>query len=132
VREGFEVDIDWYAGDVSEDYDEFLLRLEADTIDDETFLHVCRETESYDYLVERLLKLGRLEEALTEAKQVENYDILEIADILCEHGHEAAAERLIEERVKEYDDTNLLQWLKEREQNRNLPALRDELAKAKL
>lgn len=118
VREGFEVDIDWYADDVSEDYDEFLLGLEADTIDDVTFLRICRESESYNYLVERLLKLGRLEEALAEAQHVENYDILEIADILCEYGREAAAEHLIEERVKKYDDTNLLQWLKERCQAR--------------
>lgn len=118
VREAFDLDIDWYADNVSEDYDQFLLGLEADSIDDETFLRICRETESYNYLVERLLKLGRLDEALAEAQKVENYDILEIAAILSEHGHEAAAERLIEERVKEYDDTNLLQWLKERYQAR--------------
>ena len=118
VRETFELDIDWYADDVSEDYDEFLLGLEADTIDDETFLRISRETESYNYLVERLLKLGRLDEALDEAQQVEDYDILEIADILREHGHEAAAEHLIEERVKKSNDTNLLRWLKERYQAR--------------
>jgi len=46
-----------------------LLGLEAETIDDETFLRVCRETESYPYLIERLLKLGRPEEALAEAQQ---------------------------------------------------------------
>ncbi len=118
VRETFEVDIDWYADDVSEDYDEFLLGLEADTIDDETFLRISRETESYNYLVERLLKLGRLEEALAEAQHVEDYDILEIADILCEQGHEAAAEHLIEERVKKSNDQDLLKWLQERYQAR--------------
>lgn len=142
-----------------------MLGLEADTIDDETFLRICRETESHNYLVERLLKLGRLDEALAEAQQVDNYYILEIADILCEQGHEAAAEHLIEKRVKQSDDTNLLKWRGRenyrvacqyltsmrklyqkigrsdawtqyiaalRERNRNLPALKDELAKAKL
>lgn len=121
VREAFDLDIDWHADEVSEDYDDIevlLLGLEGDTMDDESFLRLCRETESHHYVVDRLLKLGRLDDALAEAKQVENYDILEIVDILCEHGYEAAAERLIEERVKEYDDTHLLQWLKERYQAR--------------
>ena len=124
VREAFDLDIDWHADDVSdsEDFDDFLLGLEADTIDDETFLRICRETESYDYLIERLLKRGRLEEALAEAQHVDNYDILEIADILDEQGHEAAAVHLIEERVKKSSDTRLLQWLKERYQARGASA----------
>jgi hypothetical protein len=118
VRGTFDLDIDWYADNVSKDYDDFLLGLEADTIDDETFLHICRVTESYNYLVERLLKLGRLEEALTEAQHVEDYDILEIADIFCEHGHEATAVHLIEEREKSSLDTDLSKWLKECYQGR--------------
>ena len=124
VREAVDLDIDWHAADVSdsEDFDDLLLGLEADTIDDETFLRICRETESYDYLIERLLKRGRLEEALAEAQHVDNYDILEIADILDEQGHEAAAEHLIEERVKKSNDTRLLQWLKERYQARGASA----------
>jgi hypothetical protein len=120
IREAFDLDIDWHADKVgeSEDFDEFLLGLEADTIDDETFMRICRETESYNYLIERLLKRGRLEEALAEAQHVDNYDILEIADILDEQGHETAAEHLIEERVKKSNDTDLLQWLQERYQAR--------------
>jgi len=120
VREAFDLDIDWHADDVSdsEDFDDLLLGLEADTIDDETFMRICRETESYDYLIERLLNRGQLEEALVEAQHVDNYDILEIAAILGEQGHEATAEHLIEERVKKSSDTQLLQWLKERYQAR--------------
>lgn len=120
IREAFDLDIDWHADDVSdsEDFDDFLLGLEADTIDDETFLRICRETESYVYLIERLLKHGWLEEALAEAQHVDNYDILEIANILDEQGHEAAAEHLIEERVNQSNDTHLLQWLRERYQAR--------------
>ncbi len=121
VREAFDLDIDWHADDMGEDYEDFdvlLLGLEGDTIDDETFLRISRETESYHYIVDRLLKLGRLDEALAEAKYVESYDILEIADILCEHGHDAEAERLIEERVEQHNDTDLLHWLQERYQSR--------------
>ena len=116
VREAFDLDIDWYAGDVGEFYEDFyvlLLGLEADAIDDETFLRISREMERYHYVIDRLLKLGRLDEALAEAKDVENYDILEIANILSEHGHDAEAERMIEERVEQYNDTDLLHWLQE-------------------
>ena len=120
VREAFDLDIDWHADDVGEDYEDIdvlLLGLEGDTIDDETFLRICRETESHHYVVDRLLKLGRLDDALAEAKHVENYDILEIADILCERGHDAEAKRLIEERVERHNDTDLLHWLQKRYQS---------------
>jgi tetratricopeptide (TPR) repeat protein len=120
VREAFDLDIDWHADDVGELYEDLyvlLLGLEADAIDDETFLRISREMGSYHYVVDRLLKLGRLDEALAEAKHVENYDILEIADILSEHGYNAEAERMIEERVEQYNDTDLLHWLQERYQS---------------
>ncbi len=121
VREGFDLDVDWYIEDVSEDFYgpiKLLLGLEADTIDDETFLRICRETESYDYLIERLLKLGRVDEAIQEAENVEDYEILDIADILVEHGYGDAAEKLIEERAKDSRDTDILEWLKDRYQDR--------------
>jgi len=121
VREGFDLDVDWYTEDVSEDFYgpiKLLLGLEADTIDDETFLRICRETESYDYLIERLLKLGRVDEALQEVENVEDYEILDIADILVEHGYGDAAEKLIEERAKDSRDTDILEWLKDRYQDR--------------
>jgi len=118
VRQTFHLDINWYTDDINENDDQFLLGLEADTLDDETFLRIARTTESYTYLVERLLKRGRLEDALEAIKYVEDYAILEIATILCEYGHEAQAEKLVQERVKKYDDTDLLEWLKERYQIR--------------
>jgi hypothetical protein len=132
VREAFDLDIDWHVDNVGEDYEDIdvlLLGLEGDTIDDETFLRISREMESYHYVVDRLLKLGRLDEALAEAKHVENYDILEIADILCEHGYNAEAERLIEERAERYNDTDLLHWLQERYQSRGNLAGAMEMAK---
>jgi tetratricopeptide (TPR) repeat protein len=132
VREAFDLDIDWHADERGEFYENFeilLLGLEADTIDDETFLHICREMETYHYIVDRLLKRGRLDEALAEAKHVENYDILEIADILSEHGHEDQAVQLIEERAERDNDTNLLHWLQERYQFRGNLAGAMEMAK---
>ncbi|MEO8954455.1 MAG: hypothetical protein ABI396_04135, partial [Ktedonobacteraceae bacterium] len=118
VREAFDYDVDWHADDLGDNYNEFLLGLEADTIDDETFLRIAHETESYNHLIDRLLKLRRLDEAMQEAKQVDNYDILEIADIFSQHGHEDVAEQLILERVKKHSDTDLLHWLKKRYEDR--------------
>jgi tetratricopeptide (TPR) repeat protein len=121
VRETFDLDIDWQTDEVSEDYDDIevlLLGLEGDIIDDETFLRISHETESHHYIVDRLLKLGQLDDALVEAKHVENYDILEIADILSEHGHEDKSVQLIEERVERDNDTDLLHWLQEQYQSR--------------
>jgi len=117
VRKAFELEIDWSTEDVSEVYDNLLLGLEADTIDDETFARICRETESYNYLIERLLKRGKLEEALAEAEHVDTYDILEIADILSDYRQEAAAQHLIEERAEQSTNTDLLQWLQEHYQS---------------
>jgi hypothetical protein len=115
VRKTFDLHVNWHADHISDDdYDEFLLGLEADTLDDETFLRVCRETESYNYLIERLLKLGRREEALEAAALVDDYYILDIADILIEYSHEGDAVRMIEERAEKSSyKTKLLEWLKE-------------------
>jgi hypothetical protein len=123
LREAFDLDIDWHADEVSdsEDFDDLLLGLEADTIDDETFLRICRETESYDYLIDRLLKRGQLEEALVEAKKVDDFKILEIADILSENRYEDQAVQLIKERADQNSHTDLLHWLQERYEARGDP-----------
>jgi len=121
VRQTFDLTIDWDNDDISEDYDsavDLLLGVEAESIDDETFLHLCRETENYTYLIERLLTRGRHKEALAEAQQIDTYYILEIADIFCEQGHEADAERLIEERSQHTQNQALLEWLQKRYQAR--------------
>jgi len=121
VRKTFGLDIDWENDDFRDDHDpvtSFLLGLESDLLDDETFLRICRERENYAYLIERLLTRGRDEEALAAAQQVDTYDILEIAEIFCEHGHEAEAERLIEGRSQHSQRQELLEWLQERYQAR--------------
>jgi uncharacterized Zn finger protein len=113
----------------SDSFEVLLLGLEADGIDDETFLRLCREMESYNYLIDRLLKGGRLEEALAEAKQVDDFDILEIADILSENGYEDQAVQLMEERVNQHSNTDFLNWLQERYQSRGDPEGALEIAK---
>jgi hypothetical protein len=121
VRKTFGLTINWDKDDINDYYDstiDLLLGLEADSIDNETFLRLCRETENFPYLIERLLTRGRDKEALVEAQQIDTYDILEIADIFCEQGYEADAEHLIQERSQHSHSQELLQWLQKRYQDR--------------
>jgi uncharacterized Zn finger protein len=95
---------EWYGG--------FLLELEAEALDDESFLRIARETGRIHDVVNRLLALGRVDEAVKDAEQASDYDLLEIANIFVRHGHDAIAQRLIAERSKRSTDTRLLEWLK--------------------
>ena len=113
LRKKFRLTTNWSLNTVAKnDNDVLLLGLEADTLDDEMFLHISRKSANYYYVVERLLKLGRLKDALAEVEDVQDYEILEIADILVEYKHIDAAEHLIEERVGKSNNTDLVQWLK--------------------
>ncbi len=114
LRQTLDLDINWHSSGSSSSYNTFLLGLEADTIDDETFFRICRKTGNYNYLIERLLKAERLDEALAEIAQVKNSDILESATILDDYGYEDQALKIIEERSNRSEDTDLLAWLKER------------------
>src|SRR6266581_1879752 len=50
-------------------YGKFLLDLEKDTLDDEAYLRICRETGRTSDLIDRLLTLGRIDEAARETQQ---------------------------------------------------------------
>ena len=101
----------WYGG--------FLLELEAGNLDDEAYLRVCRETGRIADAVERLLTLGRLEEAIRDAEGEGDYDLMSMADIFVQHGHHTEAEKMIRLRAKKSDDTRLLDWLKKHYLARN-------------
>lgn len=90
----------------------FLLRLEADTLDDETYLRLSREMGNTDKLIVRLLDLGRLDEAVVAAREVNVSDLLPLADLFVSHHHPTLAEQLVLERVSESNNGNLLYWLK--------------------
>jgi len=102
-----------------EQYGSFLLELQADTLDDETFLRICRETGRIHDLVDRLLQLGRVDEAIKATEQVSDYDLLGLANLFVQHGHGSMAERMILERSRKSPDTRLLEWLKQRYLARN-------------
>jgi len=100
-------------------YGSFLLELEAGKLDDEAYLRMCKETDRIHDMVNRLLDLGRVDEAVKEAEHVSDYDLLSMGDIFVQHGHEAIAERLIQGRSRSSDDTRLLEWLKKHYYARN-------------
>src|SRR6266567_404639 len=80
-------------------YGKFLLDLEKDTLDDETYLRICRETGRTSDLIDRLLTLGRIDEAARETQHVDDYALLGLADLFIQHGQDAMAERLVRARI---------------------------------
>lgn len=107
----------------------FLLELEAERMDDASFLSICREARLLDGLVDRLLTLGRLEEAIAEAKRAGDHELPELADIFCRHDLGQRIEPLLAERVEANGNHRLMERLKKhhREQGKLPEAL--ELAK---
>lgn len=90
----------------------FLLQLEADHLDDEAFLRICRETNRVRDLVDRLLALKRSDEATATAQQItSDYALLGLADLFRAAGLEQAFAELIRERIASSRDTRLLDWL---------------------
>ncbi len=112
-------DIEEITGSRRQAYGRFLLDLEKETLDDETYLQICRETHRIYDLVARLLALGRVDEAIREVEQVNDSELLNMAHIFVEHGQDAVAEQLIKERVEKTKDRRLLDWLKKRYLARN-------------
>ncbi len=80
-------------------YGKFLLDLEKDTLDDETYLQICRETGRTSDLIDRLLTLGRIDEAAKEVQHIDDYTLLGLADLFIQHGQDAVAERLVKARI---------------------------------
>lgn len=99
-----------------------LLDLQAETLDDEAFLTICRQTGRLHDLVDRLLQLGRVDEAVSETQKTEDYYLPTLADVFVQHGHGFLAERLVRERAETSRDNRLTIWLKDYAiQEGNLP-----------
>ena len=96
----------------NQSYGYLLLDLQADVMDDEAYLRTCRETGRTADAVERLLELGRVDEAVQEAEKTIDHDLMHIADIFVEHRHETEAEMMIRKRARTSQDTRLQDWLK--------------------
>ncbi len=89
------------------------LILLGDQLDDEEYLRICRETHRTQDLIDRLLYLGRVEEAVSTAKQAGRTSITTIADLFEEHGHSEIALQLVQTQSQSENDIQLLEWLKQ-------------------
>ena len=94
-------------------YGRFLLNLEKESLDDEAYLRICRETGRTSDLVERLLTLGRIDEATRETQRVDDLAVLGLVDLFIQHGQEGVAERLMRARITEKPAPHLLEWLQQ-------------------
>jgi uncharacterized Zn finger protein len=95
-----------------------LLSLEADILDDEAYLKICRQTGRLNDLLERLLVLNRIEEAENAARKAEDYPLFKAIEVFAGHKRTDLAEKLIIERLRisrDKDvDERLIGWLSER------------------
>ena len=99
-------------------YGRFLLDLEEADLDDEAYLNICREYGCLTDLVDRLLMLGRFDEALAEAEPVRDYELLLLADVFHQYGCAQRVEPLLAQRLETSQDHRLAAWLKERHKER--------------
>ncbi len=88
-----------------------LLKLEAPYTDVERYLVRCRALGLHEELVGRLLELGRVEDALEEAKSVDEGVLLELAHAFDGAGQGGAIEELVRERYERSASLELLAWL---------------------
>lgn len=96
-------------------YGGMLLQLEEDSLDDETYLRICRESGRTEELIDRLLSLKRVDEAVEAAAKVKNYNLLHIADNFVAHGAEEAITPIVQQRAtNEGRNASYSNWLKDR------------------
>ncbi len=87
------------AGSERQAYGKFWLDLQHETLDDDAYLRICRETGRTADLVDRLLALGQLDEATQETQRADDYALLGLATLFIQHGQDAVAERLVKARI---------------------------------
>ena len=83
-------------------------------MDDDSFLEICRECGRLNDLVDRLLMLGRLDEALAEAGRAGDSDLPTLPGIFRQHGCDRRLEPLLGKRIETTRVNGLVEWLKER------------------
>ena len=99
IREALADEEQEIAGSERQAYGEFWLDLQKASLDDEAYLRICRETGRTSDLIDRLLTLGRIDEAAREAQQVDDTTLLGLVDLFMQHGQDAVAERLMRARI---------------------------------
>lgn len=91
----------------------FLLDQETEDLDDASFLSICREARLLADLVDRLLTLERVGEALAEAESARDQELLGLADIFCQHYLAHRIEPLLTQRVEAGENHRLMERLQQ-------------------
>jgi uncharacterized Zn finger protein len=93
---------------------DFVMELLASEIPDDEYLDLCRQKGRRHDLIERLLKLNRLDDAARELSSVRDLELPALADLFVSHRQTDLAERCLRERSNRSKSPQILQWLKER------------------
>ena len=115
----------WSAGWRQQQLGALLLTLYPGELDDAAYLDLCRASGRTGDLVERLLALGRLDDARAAAESAPEYELLTLLPLFLEHGHGETADALVLARLT---DRRLVEWLKGRARDRGDAALAVRLA----
>jgi uncharacterized Zn finger protein/catechol 2,3-dioxygenase-like lactoylglutathione lyase family enzyme len=98
-------------GSVRQIYGKFLLDLQKETLEDEAYLQICRETGLTFYLIDRLLTLERIDEAVRETQLIDDDTFLGLVDLFIQHQQDVVAEGLVKARSQEKPAVHTLEWL---------------------
>src|SRR6266496_5767796 len=93
-------------------YGGLLLALEAERLSDEEFLRIGRETKNTQEVVTRLLELSRVDEAIRDASQIDDWQLVKLADLFVHYGQDTAVEGMMYEKAQQERYTTAAQWLK--------------------
>jgi hypothetical protein len=121
IREAFPGGQGWSDDYRRDQFGELLLQLEGESLDDEAYLRVCRETGRTDDLVERLLRLGRQRDALQEMNAAADHQLLALAECFVAHGLGDHAEPIVRARAAKAQSPfvgTMLEWLSGRAETR--------------
>ena len=102
VREAIPGGGDWSSNWRRQAFGGLLLSLEEETLDDNAYLQLCRDTGRTHDLVDRLLSMGSTDGAVETARQAGDYDLLTMAAIFDQHERNDEFEKLMEERAQSY------------------------------
>ncbi|MBE0695383.1 MAG: hypothetical protein IH586_00510, partial [Anaerolineaceae bacterium] len=89
------------------------LTLMSGALDDETYLRICGETGRTQDMIDRLLSLERVDEALSRVRSARKNNLTAIADVFEAHGHPQLGKQIITEQPDSESDLLRLGWLKQ-------------------
>lgn len=91
-----------------------LLELTPGEMSDEAYIALCRTSGRTADLVDALLELGRLDEALDAAREVTDVEMVRLAPLFAHHDHAEALDALALDRLDSNSHWQLVDWIQTR------------------